>query len=86
MEDITDTDYNHTKRACKDFAIKYLDEDIIICMLKVIHYCYLVYLTTFGICVLKYMNLILLIFFPHQNKHGTQPHLQEEQSKIRSIN
>ena len=26
MEDITDTDYVHTKRVCKDFEIKYLGE------------------------------------------------------------
>ena len=26
IEDITDSDYNHAKRVCKDFEIKYLDE------------------------------------------------------------
>ena len=26
MEDITDTDYSHAKRVCKDFEIKYLAE------------------------------------------------------------
>ena len=26
MEDTTDADYAHTKRACKDFEIKYLGE------------------------------------------------------------
>ena len=30
-----------------------------ICMLKTIHYCYLMYLRTTEICFLKYMNLIL---------------------------
>ena len=26
MEDITDSDYNHAKRTCRDFEIKYLGE------------------------------------------------------------
>ena len=26
MDDITDTDYVHTKKVCKDFEIKYLGE------------------------------------------------------------
>ena len=60
MEDISDADYTHTKRVCKDFKIKKLDE-YHICMFKVM------YLTTFGICALKYMGLIVLIFFLHQD-------------------
>ena len=31
MEDITDSDYAHTKRVCKDFEIKNL-KNIIICI------------------------------------------------------
>ena len=38
MEDITDADYTHTKRVCKEFEIKNL-ENIMICMFEVIHYC-----------------------------------------------
>ena len=38
MEDITDADYAHAKRVCKDFEIKIL-ENIMICLFKVIHYC-----------------------------------------------
>ena len=34
-----------------------------ICMFKVIHYCWLMYLRTSEICLLKYMNLILQISF-----------------------
>ena len=37
MEDITDADYVHTKRACRDFEIKN-QENIIIRMFKAIHY------------------------------------------------
>ena len=61
MEDITDADYEHTKRVCKDFEIKIFEEYD--SMFKVIHYCQLVYLKTLEICVLKYSNLILKNFF-----------------------
>ena len=56
MEDITDTDYAHTKRVCKDFEIKNLGE---------YHDLYVQSdtLRTLEICVLKYMNLILQNFF-----------------------
>ena len=43
-------DYAHTKRVCKQKS------------LKRIHYCKLMYLTTFRIGALKYMNLPLLLF------------------------
>ena len=36
---------------------------IMICMFNAIYFCFLVYLNTLEISVLKYMNLILLIFF-----------------------
>ena len=35
VEDITDADYMHAKRVCKDFEIQLI---IVICILKVIHY------------------------------------------------
>ena len=38
MEDITDANYAHAKKGCKDFEIKNL-ENTMICMFKVIHYC-----------------------------------------------
>ena len=62
MEDITDADYVHAKRVCKDFEIKNLEE---------YHYLYVESDTlllddvfqNLEICVLKYMNLILQNFF-----------------------
>ena len=65
MEDITDADCNHGKKVWEDFEIKNLT-DIMICTFKVIHYCEPMYLKTFETNALKYMNLILLIFFLHQ--------------------
>ena len=50
MEDIADVDYTHAKRVCKDFEIKDLGQ-IMICMLKAIHYCQLRYLKTLEIQV-----------------------------------
>ena len=38
MEDITDADYAHAKRVCKDFEIK-PSESMMICMLKATHFC-----------------------------------------------
>ena len=58
MEHITDVDYAHIKRVCKDFEIKNMTY-----MLKVTLYCYLMYLKTLEILVLKYTTLILQIFF-----------------------
>ena len=62
MEDITDADYAHAKRICKDFKVKYLGEyhDLYVqcntLMLADV-------LKTLEICVLKYTNLILQNFF-----------------------
>ena len=53
-------------RTQKEFVktLKYIiQENIIICMFKAIHYCQLIYLVTFQICVLRYKNLILQVFF-----------------------
>ena len=54
----------HTQKVCKDFEIKNLGEyhDLYV-QSDMIHYCYLMYLRTLEICVLKYMNLILQNFF-----------------------
>ena len=38
MEDITDADYAHAKRVYKDLE-KEIWENIMICMIKAIHYC-----------------------------------------------
>ena len=60
MEDITNADYAHVKRVCKDFEIKNLGYNV---MLKLMHDCSLMYLTTFEICSLKDADFVLLIFF-----------------------
>ena len=65
MEDITDADYAHAKRICKDFKVKHLGEyhDLYVqcntLMLADV-------LKTLEICVLKYTNLILQNFFHFQ--------------------
>ena len=66
MENITDADYTHAKRDCKDFEIKIVGI-IMIYMFKSLYFYYLMYSRTFEICVLKYMNSILLIFFLYQD-------------------
>ena len=65
MEDITDADYVHIKRVCKGFEKKNLGE---------YHNLYVqMYLRIFEMCVLKYMNLTLLVFLLNKDKHGKQP-------------
>ena len=67
MEDITDADYMHTKRVFKNFEIKklgdyhnsYVQSDLLLSAD--------VFENFRNIFVLKYMSLILLIFFLHQN-------------------
>ena len=65
-------DYTHGKRVCRDFEIKNLEE------------CHDFYVQSntlfladafenFEICVVKYMNLTLLVFSMHQDKRGRQP-------------
>ena len=55
MEDITDADYAHAKIFCKIFERKSLGEhhDLYV---KAIPYCWLMYLRTFKISILKYTN------------------------------
>ena len=43
MEYVTDADYANAERVCKDFEIKSL-ENIMICMLKLVHCFWLMYL------------------------------------------
>ena len=61
MEDIIVADYTHQKQVGTDYKINNLGE-YMFHMFKVIHSCWLMYLRTFQICVLKYMKLTLLIF------------------------
>ena len=58
MEDITDADYVHTKRVCKEFEIKREYRDL---------YVQSNTLLNLEIYVLKYTNLILLSFFQIHN-------------------
>ena len=66
LEDITDEDYTHPQKVFEQFKLKnlcnYHD-----CMFKVIYYCLQIYFKTLETSVLKYMNLILLIFCLHQD-------------------
>ena len=50
MEDITDADYMHAKRVCKDFEIKNVGEYYDL-YLKVIHYFWLMLLKILEKCV-----------------------------------
>ena len=55
MEDFTNADYIHAKRICKDFEIKNW-VNVMICILKVIHYYWLIFLKNLEICVWKIIN------------------------------
>ena len=59
------------KKVWEAFEIKNLDlVNIMTYMFNGMHFCLLMYLKTLEISVLKYMNLILLIFWLHQNYYG----------------
>ena len=61
MEDITDEDFVHTKRVCKDFEMKDLKDLWFVCSEWYIIVCWCIWeLLKY---VLKYMNLIPLVFF-----------------------
>ena len=49
MEEITYPDYRHGKRVCKDFENNQVN--IMICILRVIHYIWLMFLKTLEKCV-----------------------------------
>ena len=67
MEDITDIDYKHAKRLFREFKINnlghyrdlYVKSDTLL----------LIYLKILEINALKYMSLILLIFYHYQDLH-----------------
>ena len=62
MGDITDANYAHGNRLCKDFKIKYLGEYNGLYAQSIT----LLLAGLFDLCVLNYMNLILLVFLLHQ--------------------
>ena len=55
-EDITDADYMHAKRVCKDFEIKNLGETMI-CILRVMYYFSWMFLKTLEKCVFKNLQI-----------------------------
>ena len=61
---MTDVDCMHAKKDLEPLIIKIL-VIIMFNMFKVIHYYLLTYLKILEINVLKYMNLMLLIFYQH---------------------
>ena len=65
LEDITDKDYTHAQKVFEDLKLKKRQTPVItmICMFKAIHYYLQMQLKTLETSVLKYMNLILLIFY-----------------------
>ena len=69
IEDIANVDYTHAKKVYKKFNNKNL-VIFMICMFKVIHYYLLMCLKILEINVLKYIYLILLIFYQHPDYHG----------------
>ena len=62
MEDIIHVDYTHPKKVCKDFERKRFGDyhDF---------YAQSYTLLLVDVCVLKYMGLIMLIFFLDQDYH-----------------
>ena len=72
MEDITDADYWHAKRVCKDFEIKYLSQQIFIKYEQILYiyiytyiyiYIYLLYFLNYllySLCV--YYTLLYVLF------------------------
>ena len=50
--DITDVYYAHKKEIVKILKLK-IQKNIMVCLLKAIHYCYLMYLGTLEMCALK---------------------------------
>ena len=66
LEDVTDKDYAHGQKVWEVSEVKTRGE-YHICVFSVIHYCLQMCLKILEISVLKYMDLILLIFFQHQD-------------------
>ena len=64
MEDITDVDYRHEKIVFKYYNNKNIGDNYDF-MSIVIPYYLQMYLRILEVCVLRYMNLILLIFYQH---------------------
>ena len=77
LEDITDKDYEHYQKSMGriwfrksrlENLVQKISVKIMTCIFIVIHDCLHMYLKTVETNVLKYMNLILLIFYLHQDQ------------------
>ena len=68
LKDTTDEDYT-AQKLFRGFEVKNLG-NVMIYMLKLIHYFMQMYLKTLEINLSKYMNLILHIFYLHLDYHG----------------
>ena len=66
MEGTADTDYRHATRVSEEFKTKNLGKfhDLHV---QVIHYYLQMYMKTSETNILRYINLILLIFYQHQH-------------------
>ena len=63
LEVITDEDYIHARNVFEELKLKNLGVIIMIYLFKAIHYCLQMHLKILGINVLKYISLILLVFY-----------------------
>ena len=68
MEAITDADYTHGKRVCKDFEIRKIGRTLWFVFSK--RY---IIISRWIWKLSKYLNLTLLVFFLHKDYHGKQP-------------
>ena len=64
MEDITDVDYRHEKIVFKYYNNKNIGDNYDFMFIVILYYLQM-YLRILEVCVLRYMNLILLIFYQH---------------------
>ena len=67
MEDVTDADYAHIKRVCKDFQIKYLGDYYDLYVPSDTLLSADVFENFRNMCVVKYMSLVLQNFFQLQD-------------------
>ena len=77
LEDITDEDYIYASKAFEEFKLKNLGEyhDLYVQADTLL---LAVYLKNLEINVLKYTNIILLIFYLHLDQHGKLVYKRQE--------
>ena len=84
LEDTIDEDYTHVQKVFEELKLQNLG-DYTIFMVKAIYYYLQMYSKTLETSVLKYMNLILLIFLSAPGL-AWQACLNKDRNKIRIIN